>query len=644
MNNEDKVRNMESLDLLNPSDLREHYRHQLKQTISAYNPTQIVLGEALQNAIDAIVEIDDRDSHEVNITLDLDQSAVTVADDGGGFKNDPGLLFLGGGTKRTGNRKLFGLVGVGIKVVLFSSKVFRLRAKPDEGAFHHEILDAYKFDNDPPPNLEIPRQFPDDSSPLNHGTEVHYQFPGSIADNPIGQFIQNMYDQCLPQGNDSGFGEILKSAVEKGVYPNRFAGLIAAFLLRYTYASDVLNCLDKKPELSNTTININVICSDPSQDFGDKIGDLFDRETQFSFTINPKYLLFSDTSTLAPRGTHIGSSTRQLGPGGTNLFPAANSFNTVFYNNPEEYKQLLVGQNEQLSREAKKSIHEYETKLFPKINGIVLTIARIPLFDKFLPGGSQRVISANGVVTTHSVDLTQGKNQQYVRCFDLVVDVDAKLNYGKSAITDRYLVKRIKKFLNDAYGATIQTAASKWVGRIPPDVDEQFDSFLSREDLNINQLAIRKVPKYENDVIALFSELLGRGYLEGYQNFGLSQMDPYDGRFIIRRTQDEGDPLPPSDERQLSVVEFKTEADKLFREFEIGDKNPRELNLVIAWEEGSSSSTQFFFENIEYSRHYPDKVYPGVTRYIEDTLSGVQIQVLLLKSITDNIREEGGND
>ena len=49
---------MEDLDLLNPSDLREHYCHQLKQTISAYNPTQIVLGEALQNAIDAIVEAD----------------------------------------------------------------------------------------------------------------------------------------------------------------------------------------------------------------------------------------------------------------------------------------------------------------------------------------------------------------------------------------------------------------------------------------------------------------------------------------------------------------------------------------------------------------------------------------------------------
>ena len=105
--------------LLNPQNLQDNYRHQLRETIDAYNPTQIVLGEVLQNAIDAIVEANDGVPHQININLDLDQSAVTITDNGGGFPNDPELLFLGGGTKRCGNRKLFGLVGVGIKVVLF---------------------------------------------------------------------------------------------------------------------------------------------------------------------------------------------------------------------------------------------------------------------------------------------------------------------------------------------------------------------------------------------------------------------------------------------------------------------------------------------------------------------------------------------
>ena len=286
---------MEHLDLLNPANLHENYRHQLRQTISAYNPTAIVLGEALQNAIDAIVEADDGASHEINIDLDLDRRAITVTDSGVGFRNDPNLLFLGGGTKRLGSRRLFGLVGVGMKVILFSSKEFRLRANSDEGAFRYEISDAYRFENDPPPNLKVPRQFLDDPTPLRNGTEVYYRFPKDVAHDPIKGFMQDIYDQCLPQGNEYGFGKTLKSAAERDFYENRFAGLMATFLCRHTYAGDVLNRLGGKNELSNTAIHIHVTCSNPSADFGVGIGDLFDGKTQFSFNIVPQYLLASDT-------------------------------------------------------------------------------------------------------------------------------------------------------------------------------------------------------------------------------------------------------------------------------------------------------------------------------------------------------------
>ena len=631
--------------LLNPHEhLQKNYLHQLKHTIDAYNPTQIVLGEALQNAIDAIVETDDGNPHEININLDLDQRAITITDTGSGFPNDPSLLFLGGGTKDAENPKLFGAVGVGIKVVLFSSEEFRIQANSDNGVFRYEISNAYKFNNDPLPDLKAPNRFEDDPSPVNRGTAIYYRFPNPAANNDINrieEFIQNMYDHCLPKGKDQGFGKTLKSAVEKGFYENRFAGLMDAFLRRYTYASDVLNCLGEKPELSNTTIHINVRCTNPRQDLGDEIGDLFDEKTEFSLTIYPKYLLFSDTSNWAPQGTNIGSSSVPLGPGGTNLHRAARNFNILFFRNVEDYKKLLLGRNEDFPSEMSQSIEEYETKLFPKINGIILTICRIPLFDNFLPGGSQRVISANGIVTTHSFDLTKGQNQQYVRCFDLIVDMDATLNYGKSQITDRHLVRRIKNFVNDAYGTTIQTAALNWVGRIrSSDNDGQLDSFLNREDLSINQLATKKVPKDENDVIALFFELLGRGYLEGYQNFGLSQHDRYDGRFVIRRSENDDDSVIPTDDGQLSIVEFKVRAGTLLTDFADGTKDPRDLKLVIAWEEGTSSSAQFYFENIEYSNHHANNVYPGVTRYLEDTMSGSEIQVLLLKSVVDRIREQ----
>jgi hypothetical protein len=271
----------------------------------------------------------------------------------------------------------------------------------------------------------------------------------------------------------------------------------------------------------------------------------------------------------------------------------------------------------------------------------LLTIGRIPHFDEFLPGGSQRVISANGIVTTHEVDATRGRNQQYVRCFDLIVDVDAKLNYGKSQLTNNHLVSRVRRFINDAYAATIYRAASNWVGTIePPNDDEQYDFFLKRKSLDIPELATKKVPIDENDVIALFFELLGRGHITGYQNFGLSQRKTYDGRFLIKRSGDD-DFIDPIDDRQLSVVEFKVTASSIIRDFEQEIKIPREVKLVIAWDEGSSNSNQFHFVDIEHGIHHlQDKVYPKVTRYLKDTRSGSEIQVLLLKSVVDRIREQ----
>ena len=631
---------MTYLDLLNPLDLRDHYRHQLKQTISAYNPTQVVLGEALQNAIDAVVQANGAE-HKITIKLNFDQKFVTVMDDGVGFPNDPSLLFLGGGRKRHGDRKLFGFVGVGLKVVLFSSKRFRLRGHSADGTFDYEIQNAYKFDNDSPPDLQVPAVFPRDSSPLStRGTEVNYQFPSKVARDPFQLFVRDVSDQCLPHGNDRGFGKTLQDAVNRGYFETRFAGLMASYLRRYTYAGDVLSALGGKLELQNTTISVEVTCSDPLQTLGPEIGDLFDGKKETSFTIKPEYLLVHDTINWVPSQNQPGLYDHALGRGGMNLDRTWRGFNVRLYADTEDYEKLITDRRGNLPSK----IEEYRERLFPKINGIILTIGRIPVFDEFVPGGSQRVISANGVVTTHEIDLTRGRNQEYVRCFDLVIDTDAQLNYGKSQLTDNHLVRRLRHFVNDAYSATIQGAAGNWVGRIDLPDETEYDYFLRRPNLGIDKLAIRKEPRDENDVIALFFELIGRGYISGYQVFGLSQMDPYDGRFLIKYKDDENNTAEPLDDRQLTAVEFKVSASSVIRDLERETKDPRELKLVIAWEEGSSNSDQFGFADIEHSRYYPDKVYLGVTRYLQNTKSGAQIQVLLLESVVEDIKQQKTNN
>ena len=62
----------------------------------------------------------------------------------------------------------------------------------------------------------------------------------------------------------------------------------------------------------------------------------------------------------------------------------------------------------------------------------------------------------------------------------MAIDVDAKLNYGKTQITDMHLINRVRRFANDAYRATIQSGAGLWVGTIVEDGDdeEQHDIFV----------------------------------------------------------------------------------------------------------------------------------------------------------------------
>jgi hypothetical protein len=143
-------------------------------------------------------------------------------------------------------------------------------------------------------------------------------------------------------------------------------------------------------------------------------------------------------------------------------------------------------------------------------------------------------------------------------------------------------------------------------------------------------------------VIALFFELAGRGHFKDYRIFGMSQWDKYDSRGAVRRVGEKEQPPTPRDDGQALTVEFKVEAAAVIDDFEKEAKNPKEIQLLIAWREGTTTSEHYGFADIQHSRYAPKKVFPAVQRYLQDTKTGAEVQVLLLQPIVETLRAGKG--
>ncbi len=537
------------------------------------------------------------------------------------------------------------MIGAGLKVVLFSSSEFTLRAKAGAGAFRIDLDNAYLFDSGEPPTLVVPDVFPPDNDALEQvGTELTYAFPTG-DDDVLASCMRRVIDACLPKHGNDPFLATLERAVQTGAYQSRLAALMAFFLRRYTYAGDVRTAAGLQEPPSE--INVQLGCVGDSGLGIPLLADLADDVENVEFMVAPSYQTVEDSVEWSPRGRQLPIFHDRLGRGGENLTRTDQGLNHVILTEPEEYKLLLENRRGGFGPAAP-WIDEFERLLFPKINGITLTIGRIPDLDRLLPGGSRRVMSANGVVTTHELAIDSGQNQEYVKCIDMCIDVDANLNWGKSQITNPHLVNRVKRFVNAAYAAVIQNAAREFVGRIRPDDDDQpTDVFLGRPDLELEGFVLRKEPRSEQDVIALTFELAGHGEFDEYKFFGLSSVDRYDSRAaIVTEGLDPAEVFDPDNDRDLSVVEFKHTAGSLTVDFERNQKDINDIDLLIAWCEGTSQATQYIFEDIAHSNAAaanPSRVFPGVERYIHDTRTGRQVQVLLLDRLVARIIGDAQN-
>ncbi|MCA9964256.1 MAG: ATP-binding protein [Anaerolineales bacterium] len=131
------------------------------------------------------------------------------------------------------------------------------------------------------------------------------------------------------------------------------------------------------------------------------------------------------------------------------------------------------------------------------------------------------------------------------------------------------------------------------------------------------ELPIRSEPMVEQDVVALFNQMLSSGVIRGIQLISSSQYKQYDGLYRIFMSAPWDDfvhssenPLGISEDifvgqktlkTPIRVLEYKYSLDGLIEEFQSEVKAPEHVSLAIAWEIGTK--WQEMFDVMSYLDH-----------------------------------------
>jgi hypothetical protein len=584
----------------------------------------VTLLETLQNSIDAIQK-STKDRGSVNVWLDLDNESVKIIDNGRGFPFNISLLGLGGTDKDSSDWTLGGNIGVGLKVVILSTRNFELKAIHGGRRWSANVTDSYRYLLGSADEVPISYVEPVvDENPS--GTELSYSFP----DGRVTEFVETVF----------GFAKQVDNVLATTT-SDKFRLAVEYYFRTYSYAGNVSRLLGST-EIKISDITINFICRTPTgrnklQE--QELKAIFEANDTFTTRFVNKHWDFAEAvGRSRPGVSRPAILTMDIQPGGLIGQYSQNYVYARGFTDRRDFEKLLVNP---YIREPP-DVSSYQ-RLFDQISGMYVIIGSTPVVKKYMIETTTRhFIAASGIPSVHMLDKpSRGGQLGYIGNIHLIVNVKAKLNYGKQTITNTRLVGSVSRFFNDAYRATLRNVAKAIVGGSPgfteaTGVQTHMD-VMGRRDLNLPSLTIMKEPLNEIEVIALFYELVGRGYLNEYRTYALYTWQQYDGK-VMTRNPGEGSFRQPVIDPDIPVIEFKFKVSELIADFEEGTKRAADIHVLVAWEDDYTGS-HMDYEVIELAgTELEDTAIEHVAKCLHQRSSGHKIQLLLLQNIIARIR------
>ncbi|WP_369027283.1 ATP-binding protein [Qipengyuania sp. RANM35] len=171
------------------------------------------------------------------------------------------------------------------------------------------------------------------------------------------------------------------------------------------------------------------------------------------------------------------------------------------------------------------------------------------------------------------------------------------------------------------------------------------------------KIAILSKPQQEQDVIALFHELIGRGALYGYEFFATSQHDRYDSLFQLNYTDEDRAKFSKANNllgvdsslgfpylSEPRVLEYKFDLDALVREFASEVKYPSHINLVVCWKAEKQWREKYYLNSLLVGDEGGARLSFGATHQAFPDSGGSQpdFEVIILEDLLNFITDPEG--
>ncbi len=177
--------------------------------------------------------------------------------------------------------------------------------------------------------------------------------------------------------------------------------------------------------------------------------------------------------------------------------------------------------------------------------------------------------------------------------------------------------------------------------------------------LPVKEVAITSIPTREQDVIALFNQLVAGGVIRGVRIMSTNERFTYDGMYKIsfpppkdhhifdRKTNPLGVLEANLQENGFAskpkILEYKFSLDGLIEDLESGEKNAKDIALVVVWETGDLYQHNYYILSLLDEDNLSERQYHGVTHVIQNhQTSAREMDLIVLSELVDYLNDPKG--